>query len=34
MGHGGTSMADMVADMRRGFVVAALFSLPVLPMRL
>ena len=32
MGHGGHqgSMADMVADMRRRFVVAALFSVPVL----
>ena len=33
MGHGGPggmSMADMVADMRRRFLVAALFSIPVL----
>jgi len=32
MGHGGHegSMADMVADMRRRFLVAALFSIPVL----
>jgi len=29
-GHGGTSMADMVADMRRRFLVAAIFSLPIL----
>ena len=29
-GHGGMSMADMVADMRRRFLVAALFSIPVL----
>ncbi len=29
-GHGGTSMADMVADMRRRFVVAAVFSVPIL----
>ncbi len=33
MGHGGhssMSMADMVADMRRRFLVAALFSVPIL----
>src|SRR3546814_2930857 len=34
MGHGGhgagMSMADMVADMRRRFLIAALFSIPVL----
>ena len=29
-GRGGSSMADMVADMRRRFLVAALFSVPVL----
>ena len=29
-GHEGGSMADMVADMRRRFLVAALFSVPVL----
>jgi len=29
-GHGGASMAAMVADMRRRFVVAAVFSVPVL----
>ena len=29
-GHGGMSMTDMVADMRRRFLVAALFSIPVL----
>ncbi len=29
-GHGGMSMADMVADMRRRFLVAVLFSVPVL----
>ncbi len=29
-GHAGMSMADMVADMRRRFFVAALFSLPIL----
>ena len=29
-GHGGGSMADMVADMRRRFLIAALFSIPVL----
>ncbi|QYG94263.1 heavy metal translocating P-type ATPase [Iamia sp. SCSIO 61187] len=29
-GHGGRSMADMVADMRRRFLVAAIFSLPIL----
>ena len=29
-GHGGMSMADMVVDMRRRFLVAALFSVPVL----
>jgi len=29
-GHGGMSMADMVADMRRRFLVAAIFSLPIL----
>jgi len=29
-GHGSRSMADMVADMRRRFLVAALFSLPIL----
>jgi Cu2+-exporting ATPase len=29
-GHGGASMADMVADMRRRFLVAALFSVPIL----
>ena len=29
-GHGGMSMADMVADMRRRFLIAALFSIPVL----
>ena len=29
-GHAGMSMADMVADMRRRFVVAALFSIPIL----
>jgi P-type Cu2+ transporter len=30
MGHGGTSMAAMVADMRNRFIVAALLSIPVL----
>ncbi len=33
MGHGGhssMSMADMVADMRRRFLIAALFSMPIL----
>ncbi|MEP7113702.1 MAG: heavy metal translocating P-type ATPase [Ilumatobacteraceae bacterium] len=29
-GHGGMSMADMVADMRRRFIVAAVFSVPIL----
>src|SRR3546814_17516816 len=29
-GHGAMSMEDMVADMRRRFVVAALFSVPIL----
>jgi len=29
-GHGGQSMAEMVADMRRRFLVAAVFSLPIL----
>ena len=29
-GHAGRSMADMVADMRRRFLVAALFSVPIL----
>ena len=29
-GHGGMSMADMVRDMRRRFVIAALFSIPIL----
>ena len=29
-GHGGMSMADMVRDMRNRFLVAALFSLPIL----
>ena len=29
-GHGGMSMADMVADMRRRFLVAAVFSIPIL----
>ena len=29
-GHGAMSMAEMVADMRRRFLVAALFSIPVL----
>lgn len=29
-GHGDMSMTDMVADMRRRFLVAALFSIPVL----
>ena len=29
-GHGGASMAEMVADMRRRFLVAALFSVPIL----
>jgi Cu2+-exporting ATPase len=29
-GHGGMSMADMVADMRRRFLVAALLSVPIL----
>jgi Cu2+-exporting ATPase len=29
-GHGGMSMADMVADMRNRFLVAALFSVPIL----
>jgi len=29
-GRGGMSMADMVADMRRRFVVAAVFSVPIL----
>ena len=29
-GHGGMSMADMVADMRRRFLVAAVFSVPIL----
>jgi Cu2+-exporting ATPase len=29
-GHGAMSMADMVADMRRRFLVAALFSIPIL----
>ncbi len=29
-GHAGMSMAGMVADMRRRFVVAALFSIPIL----
>jgi Cu2+-exporting ATPase len=28
-GHGGTSMAAMVADMRNRFLVAALFSIPI-----
>ena len=29
-GHAGRSMADMVADMRRRFVVAAVLSVPIL----
>ena len=29
-GHGEMSMADMVADMRRRFIVAAVFSVPIL----
>ena len=29
-GHGAMSMADMVADMRRRFLVAAVFSVPIL----
>ncbi len=29
-GHGATSMADMVNDMRRRFLVAAVFSVPIL----
>jgi len=29
-GHGAMSMADMVADMRRRFIVAAVFSVPIL----
>ncbi|MBI4932938.1 MAG: heavy metal translocating P-type ATPase [Actinobacteria bacterium] len=29
-GHGGMSMTDMVADMRRRFLIAAIFSVPVL----
>jgi len=29
-GHGGMSMADMVSDMRRRFLIAALFSIPIL----
>nr|WP_229023002.1 heavy metal translocating P-type ATPase [Actinomarinicola tropica] len=29
-GHGGASMAEMVADMRRRFLVAAVFSVPIL----
>src|SRR3546814_13048941 len=29
-GHGAVSMEDMVADMRRRFLVAALFSVPIL----
>ncbi|HEX4984177.1 MAG TPA: heavy-metal-associated domain-containing protein, partial [Ilumatobacteraceae bacterium] len=29
-GHGGASMADMVADMRRRFIVAAVLSVPIL----
>ncbi|MGE3449340.1 MAG: heavy metal translocating P-type ATPase [Microbacteriaceae bacterium] len=29
-GHGGMSMADMVVDMRRRFLVAAVFSIPIL----
>ena len=29
-GHGSMSMADMVADMRRRFLIAALFSIPIL----
>jgi Cu2+-exporting ATPase len=29
-GHGAMSMADMVADMRRRFLVAAIFSIPIL----
>jgi P-type Cu2+ transporter len=29
-GHAGASMADMVADMRRRFLVAAVFSVPIL----
>jgi Cu2+-exporting ATPase len=29
-GHGGMTMADMVTDMRRRFLVAALFSIPIL----
>src|SRR3546814_10618138 len=29
-GHGAMSMEDMVADMRRRFLVAALFSVPIL----
>ena len=29
-GHGGMSMVDMVADMRRRFIVAAMFSVPIL----
>jgi len=29
-GHGGMSMADMVADMRNRFLVAAVFSVPIL----
>ena len=29
-GHGGMSMADMVADMRRRFFVAAVLSVPIL----
>lgn len=29
MGHGGMSMADMVADMRRRFLIAVIFSVPI-----
>ena len=29
-GHGGMSMASMVADMRRRFLVAAVLSIPIL----
>ena len=29
MGHGGMSMADMVADMRRRFLIAVMFSVPI-----
>jgi len=29
-GHGGMSMADMVSDMRRRFLIATLFSVPIL----